>query len=211
MNPINVDGVLLTFQPGWKVLKIDEAAWYRDGDAIGNQVKAMDVTAFGPSGHWWIEVKNCHGHEVANRPRLTPSDPKPTELTDTEKWIVERGWDQLVEVKRKKLFVVDEVVQKVAGTIASLAAAERAPLKELRATSVKPYAQGYMPGKQLTVVLLLTWSLPDFAVLASRLKTRMEQRLRAFDVTCFVVNETVSAPAQPWAAERIAPDSDPSA
>lgn len=205
MGPLNVDGVLLTFQPGWQVLKIDEAAWYRDGNAIGSQVRAMDVTAFGPSGHWWIEVKNCHGHEVANYPRLQPSTPKPPELTDTENWIAAKGWDQLVEAKRKKLFVVDEVVQKVTGTIATLAAAERAPLTEPRAASVRPYAQGYLPGNQLTVVLLLTWSRPDFAALASRLKTAMEQRLHAFNVTCFVVNETVSAPAQPWSAGRIAP------
>lgn len=205
MNPIDVDGVSLTFQPGWEMLKIDEAAWYREGNAMGGQVKAMDVTAFGPSGHWWIEVKNCHGHEVASYPRLRPGTPKPPELTDTENWIVEKGWGQLVEAKRKKLYVVDEVVQKVAGTIASLAAAERAPLTDPRAALVRPYAQGYMTGNQLTVVLLLTWSRPDFAVLASRLKTAMEQRLRAFNVTCFVVSETVSAPAQPWTAGRMAP------
>lgn len=205
MTLIDVDGVSLTFQPGWEVLKIDEADWYRDGKAIGGQLKAMDVTAFGPSGHWWIEVKNCHGHEEASYPRLRPGTPKPPELIDTEKWIAAQGWDQEVEAKRKKLFVVDEVVQKVAGTIATLAAAERAPLTEPRAASVRPYAQGYMVGNQLTVVLLLTWSCPDFAALASRLKTAMEQRLRAFNVTCFVVNETVLAPAQPWTAERIPP------
>lgn len=205
MPPMDVDGVLLTFQPGWQVLKIDEAAWYRDGDAVGSQAKAMDVTAFGPSGHWWLEVKNCHGHEAENRPRLSPSEPKPKELAATESWIAGQGWANLVEAKRKKLYVVDEVVQKVVGTIATLAAAERAPSTEPRAAAVKSYAQGYQPGSPLTVVLLLTWSLPDFGALASRLKTSMEQRLRAFNVTCLVVNETLRSPAQPWTTGRTAP------
>jgi hypothetical protein len=204
MDPIDVDGVSLTFQLGWQALKIDEAPWYRDGDAIGTQVKAVDVTAFGPAGHWWIEVKDCHGHEPANQPRLSPGDPKPAELVDTEVWIADKGWDHLVEAKRRKLFVVDEVVQKVAGTLATLAAADRAPVTEMRAAEVRPYAQAYMPGEPLTVVLLLTWSLPDFSRLASRLTAAMEQRLRAFNVTCLVVNEAVTAPAQPWRARRTA-------
>lgn len=205
MPPINVDGVVLTFQPGWQVQKIDETAWYRDGDAIGSRVKAVDIAAFGPSGHWWIEVKNCHGHETDNRPRLNPGEPKPQELLDTEAWITAKGWNPSVEAKRRKLYVVDEVVQKVAGTIATLAAAERAPPAEGRAAGLLPHAHAFRPGNALTVVLLLTWSLPDFPLLAKRLKLHMEQRLSAFNVTCFVVNETVAAPAQPWAAGRIAP------
>ena len=205
MDPIEVDGVWLTFQPGWQALKIDEAAWYRDGDAISTQVKAMDVTAFGPNGHWWVEVKNCHGHETDNRPRLSPSEPKSTELKKTEAWIITEGFGHLVEAKRRKLFVVDEVVQKVAGTIATLAAAERAPASETRAAEVKPYAQAYVPGTALTVVLLLTWSLPEFPRLARLLTTHMERRLRAFNVTCFVVNDTSTAPALPWTARRTAP------
>lgn len=205
MPPIDVDGVLLTFQPGWQVQKIDETAWYRDGDVIGSRVKAVDVAASGPSGHWWIEVKNCHGHESDNRPRLNPGEPKPQQLVDTEAWIAAQGWDDLVEAKRRKLYVVDEVVQKVAGTIATLVAAERAPAAEARAAVVLPHAPAYRPGNALTVVLLLTWSLPDFPLLAKRLKLHMEQRLSAFNVTCFVVNETVTAPAQPWTAGRTLP------
>lgn len=205
MATLDVDGVSLTFQPGWKAQKIDESAWYRDGDAIGSRVKAVDVTAFGPSGHWWIEVKNCHGHETDNFPRLNPGEPKPQELQDTEAWITAKGWERVVEAKRRKPYIVDEVVQKVAGTIATLVAAERAPATEARAAQVLPIAKAYVPGTPLHVVLLLTWSLPDFGRLAMGLKHHMEQRLSAFNVTCYVVNESVTAPTQPWTAGRTAP------
>ncbi|WP_157118906.1 hypothetical protein [Azohydromonas lata] len=208
MTVITEGTLKLTFAAGWCAIKIDDTDWYRDGDAIANQVKAVDITAYGPQEpqeHWWIEIKDCFGHEQANRPRLVPNNPKPQELLDTEVWIKAKGWDDLVEAKRVKMFVVDEVVQKVAGTITTLAVASRAPTTESRAVAVQPYAKAFAPGVALKVVLFLTWSGPDFGVLASRLKTAMEQRLHAFNVTCLVVNETVTAPAQPWTVGRTAP------
>lgn len=200
-DPI-IEGTLqLTFAAGWQAVQIDQTDWYRDSDAIGSQVKAMDVTAYGPEGHWWIEIKDCAGYEADNQPRLAAEPPQEVKATRT--WIQGKGWGQRVEARRAKLFLADEVFHKVVGTMVSLSAASRAPVANTRAVAVQPYAAAYMPGTRWTVVLLLTWCGSDYGRLAGRLKTALEQRLRAFNVACFVVNETVVAPGQPWTVGRL--------
>lgn len=202
MTVITEGKLELTFDPGWQAVQIDKTAWYLGGKAIGSRVKAMDVTAHGPSGHWWIEVKDCVGYEKVNLPRLAV-DP-PSQVKDTQAWVESKGWQQLVETKRAKMFVADEVLQKVAGTIATLTAAARAPTTDAHAVAVQPYAAAYAPNATWTVVLLLTWGGPDYGRLASLLKTALDQRLHAFNVSCFVINESLTAPAQPWKVVRVA-------
>lgn len=199
--PITEGTLQLMFAAGWQALQIDQADWYRNGDAMGSRVKAMDVTAYGPEGHWWIEIKDCAGSEVGNLPRLAPEPPQ--EVKDTRIWIQGKGWEKRVEASRAKLFLADEVFHKVVGTMVSLSAACRAPATDVRAVAVQPYAAAYTPGTCWTVVLLLTWRGSDYRRLAGRLKTALEQRLRAFNVACFVVNETVAAPGQPWSVRRL--------
>lgn len=201
MTVITEGKLQLTFDPAWQVVQIDKTPWYRDGDAIGSKVKAMDVTAHGPGGHWWIEVKDCLGYEADNLPRLAV-DP-PIEVKAVQTWIDGQGLQPLVEAKRAKMFVADEVLQKVVGTIATLTAAARAPATDVRAVAVQSYAAAYAPTSPWKVVLLLTWGGPDYGRLASRLKTSLEQRLRTLNVSCFVINETASVPAQPWTVGRL--------
>lgn len=204
MAAITEDTLQLTFNPGWQAIKFDETPWYTSGNLSAHGVKAVDVTALGPNGqHWWIEIKDCVGYEAENLPRLTPNSPP--EVQDTQTWVKGQGWQSLVEAKRAKMFVADEVLQKVIGTVATLTAATRAPASNAHAAAVRPFVAAGLAGSQWNVVLLLTLNIPDYGRLASRLKTALEQRLRAFDVTCHVVNEVVTAPAQPWTVGRITP------
>lgn len=193
----------LTFNPDWHPIKFDETPWYAVSNLSAHGVKAMDITALGPDGHWWIEIKDCVGHEADNYPRLALAPPPEVKATQT--WANDQGWKPLVEAKRAKLFVADEVLQKVVGTVATLTAAARAPATDAHAAAVRPFVTAGTAGSKWSVVLLLTWDIPDYGRLAGRLKTALEQRLRAFNVSCHVVNETVTAPAQPWTAQRVTP------
>lgn len=201
MPTIREGHLQLVFPDGWQAIKFDDQPWYRID--IGSVVKAVDVMAFGPGGHWWIEIKDCMGTEAHNRPRLNPLDP--AEVGQTSAWIAGQGWQKQVRARRSKPFLVDEIAAKVEGTLTSLVAASRAPADSVRAAAVKPYLAAIEPGSRWTVVLLLTWGEADFGRLASLLKTKLEQRLRAFNVSCHVVNDTVAAPAQPWTVGRLMP------
>ncbi len=53
------------------------------------------------------------------------------------------------------------------------------------------------------IVLLVTWAPNDFKRLARLLTTKMAQRLAAFGVACFALNEHELAPGQPWSVHRI--------
>lgn len=191
----------LSFPAGWQAIKFDDQAWYRQD--MGSHVKAVDITAFGPAGHWWIEIKDCAGAEPANRPRLSPAEP--AEVGRTKAWIAHNGWQPVVQARRRKPFLVDEIAAKVEGTLTALVAAARAPAANVNAATVQPFLAAVAPGAVWHVVLLLGWSEPDFGRLARLLKTKLEQRLHAFNIQCFVVNETVTAPAQPWTVGRISP------
>jgi hypothetical protein len=205
MEPMTEGTLQLTFNPGWHAIKFDETPWYAvSSNLSAHGVKAMDVTALGPGGHhWWIEIKDCVGYEADNLPRLALNPPPEVKATQT--WANDQGWKGRVEAKRAKLFVADEVLQKVVGTVATLTAAARAPATDAHAAAVRPFVAAGMAGSRWNVVLLLTWNIPDYGRLASRLKTALEQRLRAFDVTCHVVNENITAPALPWTVGRVTP------
>ncbi|PXW92408.1 hypothetical protein C7444_12417 [Sphaerotilus hippei] len=204
MEPITEGTLQLTFNPGWHAIQFDKTPWYAVSHLNAHGVMAMDVTARGPDGHhWWIEIKDCVGYEADNLPRLA-IDP-PSEVKATQTWANEQGWKGRVEAKRAKMFVADEVLQKVVGTVATLTAAARAPVTDAHAAAVRPFVAACMTGSRWNVVLLLTWNIPDYGRLASRLKTALEQRLRAFDVTCHVVNENITAPTLPWTVGRVTP------
>lgn len=196
----------LHFAEGWQAVKWDEQAWYRDGNALGGCVKGMDVVALGPDGqHWWIELKDCLGYEVENVPRLTEENPP--EIKQAKTWLEAQGWQHRVQAKRKKPFIGDELLEKLVGTVAGLAAAARQASQDARAQEVAAFATAHTPGGAWSIALVLTWTHPDmrdYARMAKLLKTKLDQRLRAFGVCCYVVNETVAAPQQPWTVERVA-------
>ena len=191
------------FPDPWLALKFDDTAWYRD--VIKTHVKAMDVVACHGASHWWIEVKDCTGFEPANLPRLSPGDPPDVGLV--KEWARNQGHGEAVKVKRAKPFVVDEVAEKLEGTLVSLVAAMRAGTVQADAAAVAPFAQVTDAAAQWSVVLLLTWNpaARDFGRLAMRLRDKLQQRLAAYNAQCFVLNESESAQHQPWTLTRVAP------
>jgi len=191
------------FPEGWLALKFDDAQWYRD--TIKSRVKAVDVVACAGDSHWWVEVKDCLGFEHANQPRLSPDDPH--EVATVREWVQTQGHRDAVLIKRAKPFIVDEVAEKLEGTLLSLAAATRRGGSEVSAAQVLPFAQAWHQGSQWSVVLLLTWSptARDFGRLAMRLNDKLRQRLAAYQLECFVVNEEMTTPGQPWQLTRVRP------
>ncbi|MEY4980505.1 MAG: hypothetical protein RLZZ352_2775, partial [Pseudomonadota bacterium] len=195
-------GGLNSYDP-WLALKFDDTAWCRD--VIKTRVKAMDVLACSGAAHWWIEVKDCLGFEPANQPRLSPNDP--AAVAAVREWAQAQGHRDAVFVKRAKPFVVDEVAEKLEGTLVSLAAAVRADPPHADAAEVLRFALVMDASAQWSVVLLLTWNpaARDFGRLAMRLGDKLRQRLAAYNVQCFVLNERESAPNQPWTLTRAEP------
>lgn len=189
----------LQFASSWAAVQIDSHVWYRDG--MGSCVKAMDMLAVEGTSHWWIEIKDCAGYEPENLPRLSPSDPP--EVAAAQTWIASQAIDSAVKASRKKLFVGEEVAQKFEGTLATLVAARRAAALDVTANTLLPYTAAVDAGVDFSVVLLLCWNTPDFRRLAMRLRDKLRQRLHAYQVQCFILNEHDSAPSQPWTLTRI--------
>ncbi len=191
------------FPDPWLALKFDDSAWYRE--VMKTRVKAMDVVACDGASHWWIEVKDCKDFEADNLPRLSPGDP--AEVATVKASARSLGHDRAVTVRRAKPFVVDEVAEKLEGTLVSLAAAVRAGPAQADAAAVVHFARVMDAASQWSVVLLLTWnpSARDFGRLAMRLRDKLRHRLASYNVQCFVLNESDSAPYQPWALTRVGP------
>jgi hypothetical protein len=189
------------FLPDWRAVKFDDSAWYRDD--IKSHVKAMDVLASDGTAHWWIEVKDCEGFEKDNLPRLSPADPP--EVEATRAWVANQGYTGTVAVRRSKPFVVDEVAEKLEGTLVGVTAAARSAASQVSAAALAPFAKVTYGPAPWSVVLLLTWrpDARDFGRLAMRLRDKLCQRLAAYKVQCFVLNETESAPEQPWTLTRV--------
>lgn len=86
-------------------------------------------------------------------------------------------------------------------------AAVRAAPVQAEATAVAPFARVMDTTVQWSVVLLLTWNpaARGFGRLAMRLRDKLRQRLAAYNVQCFVLNESESAPRKPWTLTRVEP------
>lgn len=187
------------FPAGWALSKFDESPWYRD--EIKATVKSMDILAASGQTHWWIEVKDCASFEPHNRPRLAPAEPNEVDLV--RQWAKSQGHQGTVAVGRKKPFIVDEVAEKVEGTLCALAAALRAGPGHTKAAPVLPQSGVCSPAAKWSVVLLLTWDPVDFNRLAARLRDKLKQRLRVHNLHCYVLNESDTAPQQPWTLTRL--------
>lgn len=206
LEPIVEGKLRFDFPDPWEAVKFDDTRWYRE--TIKSRVKAVDIVAFSGDRHWWIEVKDCLGFETDNLPRLAAGEPDAVQTV--RDWTESEGYKNFVSVKRAKPFIVDEVAEKLEGTLVSLAAARRAVHPEEipePVVQVLSAADVMAPEAKWTLVLLLTWKpeARDFSRLAMRLGDKLDKRLAAFRLDCFVLNENESAPAQPWSVTRITP------
>lgn len=188
-----------TFQDDWQAIKFDETAWY--SGTMKRRIKAMDILATQGQTHWWIEIKDCVGFEPDNLPRLNPAEP--SEVSGVRAWVKGQGLDRAVSVTRAKPFLVDEIAEKLEGTLVSLMAAQRAGASQPDVQPLQPFAEVAQQPTNWRVVLVLAWNPRDFRRLAMRLNDKLRQRLAAYDVECYVLNEGESAPQQPWTVTRI--------
>jgi hypothetical protein len=199
MPELNIEGKLILYFPeGWLAIKLDDEAWYRDD--MKSTVKAVDVVATQGTNHWWIEVKDCAGYEPANLPRLSATEPH--EVSQARQWLKQQGFDRDVQARRSKPFIVDEVFEKFMGSMLCIVAANRAQHATTNAATLKPFMAALGGKGSLNLALLLTWKGADFKRLANRLYTKLAQRVAAFNVTCFVVDEIGTVPGQPWKVRR---------
>lgn len=167
-----------TFDEGCKAIKFDATDWHRQ--QFGH-CKAMDILATSQGQHWWIEIKDCQGDELASLPRLSPAEPE--EVTATRRWVKEKEFQRIVRINRCKPFIIDEVIEKMRDTLVALNFAQRA-----QDPALLPHAW-CGSAQPMTVVLLLSWDAPDFRRLAGRLQQKLTTALLPYGLSGFVVNE----------------------
>lgn len=200
MLELDIEGKLkLSFPAEWQATKLDDEPWYRN--EMRSQLRAVDVVAAQGTTHWWIEVKDCLGYETENLSRFSPAEP--AALSAVRQLLAQNGLDKEVKVKRAKPFIIDELAEKITGSLICLATAQRAGPGAGNAAALQPFASAAAAGTNWNIVLLVTWAPTDFKRLARLLTTKMSQRLAAFGVACFALNEHELAPGQPWSVHRI--------
>ncbi|MDQ3058948.1 MAG: hypothetical protein M3R45_05425 [Pseudomonadota bacterium] len=168
------------FDEACQAIKFDDTAWHKQ--KFGHY-KAMDILATSQGQHWWIEIKDCQGHELANQSRLSPAEPE--ELAAARQWAAGQGFERIVRINRCKPFIIDEVIEKMRDTLVALNFAQRAQDPALLAHA--PWCGSALP---LTVVLLLTWDVRDFKRFARLLQQKLTSALLPYGLNGFVVNET---------------------
>jgi len=166
------------FEDGCEAIKFDDTAWHRQ--KFGHW-QAVDMLATCRGQHWWIEIKDCQGHELENRPRLSPAEPE--ELLATRQWVEAQGFKPIVYAERRKPFIIDEVIEKMRDTLVALNFAQRA-----QDPALLPHAW-CGSAQPMTVVLLLTWDVPDFRRFARLLQQKLTSALLPYGLSGFVVNE----------------------
>jgi hypothetical protein len=199
MPDISEGNLRFSFIPDCEAIKFDDSPWYRHTQR--DHDKGMDILAVQDQHHWWIEVKDCAGYEADNLPRMNPSEPP-----DVDAWrknVKAAGVERVVGVHRKKMFVVEEVAAKLQSTLVSLMAAKRTQPAHPHRPELLSYMSVVDDHNPWTVVLVLTWEARDFKRLAIRLRDKFTNRLAAFDVEVYIVDETSTAPNQPWAMTRL--------
>ncbi|KPW77139.1 hypothetical protein ALQ65_100555 [Pseudomonas syringae pv. coriandricola] len=181
-----VEGTLtFSFPDDWQVIKFDETLWYTE--RMKRSLKGMDILAAKENSHWWIEIKDCVGYEPDNLPRM--SETLPVSVVTAKQWLDAQAFAAQVKVQRRKLFIIDEVMQKFRDTLVSVVVAHREIDGELSS-----YTAPARSGQGLVIVLLLTWSARDYGRLAARLKMKLDMALKPYGLTGFVVDETCRVP-----------------
>ena len=177
------------FESDSEAIKFDETNWHRH--QMRSTLKAMDILCSTGNHYWWLEIKDCLGHERDNLPRLSAAEPD--ELPRVREYIKKNRYEHLVTASRKKPFIVDEVYEKFRDTLVSLAVASRSADTELSA-----FYSLFDTAKVVNVVLVLTWEGRDFKRLALRLQDKLNRCLAPYGVAGFVTDGTTQLPGQVW-------------
>ncbi len=189
MTEIIEGSLTFQFSEGWEAISYDEAGgfYHRVIEKVPAGLKAVDILAHNPATkrHLWIEIKDCAGNEVNNKPRFSMNDSQ--EFVDTKAWIERKGYQSNVKVKRIKPYMPDEVAEKVIDTLTGVIASIRGDESGLSNfhTAVR--------SEKLDVVLFLTlnYQPKDYKRLALRLTSKIKARLNFLKPDrIFVINES---------------------
>ena len=182
------------FADGWDAIKFDDTSWHKQ--SMKSQLKAMDILARNQQQHWWIEIKDCKTFETENLPRLSPTES--SEVQKTRVWVAEQGWKPAVSVTRKKLYIVDEILEKLRDTLFSVSIASRE-----NHTALAAFWHPVSKPEKLTIVLLLTWDIADFKRFARLLHQKLTMALQPYGLQGLVVNELTPVPGLNCIISRI--------
>lgn len=178
MSVITEDNLQFIFDESVKVIKYDDSQWKNMHFA---NYPALDILVRHEKQQWWIEIKDCEGAEIDNRPRLSPADPE--SVTRVREWVKGENINREVRVSRKKPFIIDELVEKVRSTLVGCTIAQ------LKADNEVGHYQPDSDDKPLFVVLYLTWESTEFRRLARSLQTKLDKALVHYGWRGLVVND----------------------
>lgn len=160
--------------------------------------KAVDILARSPLDTFtWIEIKDCVGNEAENRPRFSGEDS--SELIASKAWIKQQGWETQVIAKRAKLYLPDEVAQKVVDTLTGLVTS----IRQVDTTLENFHPNLYHQKLDIVLFLTLNDSPKDYKRLASRLSQAIRSRLHFLNINQVTVcNEQTIPPNVGWSVTR---------
>jgi hypothetical protein len=190
--------LVFEFPDDWETLKYDQKDGFYDKSVQKCQgTKAIDFLVLENNRQLWIEVKNFRGDAAANQLRLSPTENDVPGLVDTRNFVEEKQWKDQITVSRKKVFIADEIAQKVRDTCAGVLGATLRDVPEFQPFSIA--LQNKLP---VHIILFLQQDeerdqAVDFRGMAQRIADKIRQQLGFMNATVEVINQyTLSEHAQ---------------
>lgn len=168
------------FAPDWDVIKFDDNLFY--SKIRGTGVQAMDVLGKNNDIFWWIEIKDCQGHESACAFRFDENTESP-ELAKAKNFLKKEKLDSIT-VAIKKPFIIHEIMKKFRDTLVTLHAA-----KYTNESSLSNFSLLDNEAIKIKIILLLTLNDIEFKRLAKGLQQKLNTALLPYGLQGFVVNE----------------------
>lgn len=179
MPVIIEDSLKFDFAEPIQAVKYDDTTW--KNTRFGHY-PAMDILSRDHQQQCWIEIKDCADAEDENRPRLSPREPDA--VVRARGWVEAEGLKSEVRVLRKKLFIINELMEKLRSTLVGCT------LAKIEADTEVGHYHLAEDDSPLIVVLYLTWEGADFGRLARGLQTKLDKALVPYGWKGFIVNNS---------------------
>ena len=195
--------LVFEFPEDWQAIKYDCTQFYRDTVSKCQGTKAIDFLVLANQRQMWFEIKNFRGDAEHNRLRLDANESNVTGLSETRRYVNSNNYN--LSVTRKKLFIADEVAQKIRDTAAGMFGATLKNTIELES-----YANALQEKQPIHIILFLQQDeeldqLPDFRIMAQRIADKIKQQLLFIDATVEVVNQHTLSEQAEWRVIRSNP------
>ena len=191
--------IVFEFPDDWETLKYDQEGGFHDQFVKKCQgTKAIDFLVLENNRQLWIEVKNFRGDAAANQLRLSRTENDVPGLVDTKKYVEEKQWKDQITVSRKKVFIGDEMAQKVRDTCAGVLGATLRDVPEFQ-----PFSIALQKRLPVHVILFLQQDEErdqaiDFPRMAQRIADKIRQQLGFMNATVEVINQYTLPEQAQW-------------